>query len=160
MLFVIVPLVLFVMLLLGLKTVKTSVEAFQEKAKLKRQDMDYANAHFPLVKEAFEALWTKDDYFAHDETHMVAVPSVKTLNNVAHGVHLSRSGVSGITHNQRFSFEMEINNPALTAQVMTSCARAAVRLRNEGRYGAYTLIEIPPILLLPGDAETNISALV
>lgn len=102
----------------------------------------------------------RDDYFAHDETHMVAVPSVKTLNNVAHGVHLSRSGVSGITHNQRFSFEMEINNPALTAQVMTSCARAAVRLRNEGRYGAYTLIEIPPILLLPGDAETNISALV
>ena len=67
MLFVIVPLVLFVVLLLGLKTVKTSVEAFQEKAKLKRQDMDYANAHFPLVKEAFEALWTKDDYVTHSE---------------------------------------------------------------------------------------------
>ncbi len=107
-----------------------------------------------------EALLLKDDYFAHDDTHMIVVDSVENLNNVAHGVHLVREGVSGDTHNQRFSFNMTINNPALTGQIMVSCARAAVRMQREERYGAYTMIEIPPIYLLPGDEETLIRSLV
>ncbi|MBQ5388412.1 MAG: diaminopimelate dehydrogenase [Paludibacteraceae bacterium] len=107
-----------------------------------------------------EALLLKDDYFAHDDTHMIVVDSVENLNNVAHGVNLVREGVSGDTHNQRFSFNMTINNPALTGQIMVSCARAAVRMQREGRYGAYTMIEIPPIYLLPGDEETLIRSLV
>ena len=101
-----------------------------------------------------------DEYFAHDETHMIVVDSVDALNNVAHGVNLVRDGVSGDTHNQRFAFNMTINNPALAGQVMVSCARAASRLQREERYGAYTMIEIPPIYLLPGDEETNICSLV
>lgn len=101
-----------------------------------------------------------DDYFAHDETHVIQVESVDALNNVAHGVHLVRNGVSGDTHNQRFAFDMEINNPALTGQILVSCARAAVRLQNEERFGAYTMIEIPPIYLLPGKEEDLIRALV
>jgi diaminopimelate dehydrogenase len=101
-----------------------------------------------------------DDYFAHDETHMVVVDDVEALNNVAHGVNLIRSGVSGSTHNQRFEFNMTINNPALTAQVMVSCARAAVRMQAAGRFGAYTMIELAPIDLLPGDPETLIKQLV
>lgn len=107
-----------------------------------------------------ESRLLKDDYFAHDETHMIIVDSVDALNNVAHGVNLVRHGVSGDTHNQRFAFTMSINNPALTGQVMVSCARAAVRLQQEGHYGAYTMIEIPPIYLLPGDDETLIRSLV
>jgi diaminopimelate dehydrogenase len=107
-----------------------------------------------------EALLLKDDYFAHDDTHMIVVDSVENLNNVAHGVHLVREGVSGDTHNQRFSFNMTINNPALTGQIMVSCARAAVRMQREERYGAYTMIEIPPIYLLPGDEEILIRSLV
>ena len=102
----------------------------------------------------------QDDYFAHDETHVIQVPSVKMLNNVAHGVHLVRSGVSGTTHNQRFEFNMAINNPALTGQVMVACARAAQHFKKESRFGAYTLIEIPPIFLLPGNEEENIRGLV
>ena len=102
----------------------------------------------------------QDDYFAHDETHVIQVPSVAALNNVAHGVDLVRNGVSGTTHNQRFEFKMEINNPALTGQVMTSCARAAYRLRQDARYGAYTMIELSPISLLPGVHEDIIRQLV
>lgn len=107
-----------------------------------------------------EKLLLQDDYFAHDETHVVQVPSIDVLNNVAHGVNLTRSGVSGDTHNQRFEFNMEINNPALTGQVLVSCARAAMRLRAEKRFGAFTMIEIPPIYLLPGDEESLIRTLV
>ena len=101
-----------------------------------------------------------DEYFTHDETHMVIVDDVEALNNVAHGVNLTRSGVSGTTHNQRFEFNMAINNPALTAQVMVSCARAAVRMQQAERYGAYTMIELAPIDLLPGEKETLIKQLV
>lgn len=102
----------------------------------------------------------QDDYFAHDETHVIPVPSVATLNNVAHGVHLVRSGVSGTTHNQRFEFNMSINNPALTGQVMVACARAACRMKDRQQYGAFTLIEVTPIDLLAGETEQNIRALV
>ena len=107
-----------------------------------------------------EANLLKDDYFAHDETHVIPVDSVDALNNVAHGVNLVRSGVSGATHNQRFEFNMEINTPALTGQVMVSCARAAFRMRERGEFGAKTMIELRPIDLLPGTTEENIKALV
>lgn len=107
-----------------------------------------------------EAAVLADDYFAHDETHVIAVDSVDALNNVAHGVNLVRSGVSGETHNQRFEFNMSINNPALTGQVMVSCARAAVRMRERGEYGARTMIELRPIDLLAGETENLVKALV
>jgi diaminopimelate dehydrogenase len=110
--------------------------------------------------KAVEAAILADDYFAHDETHVIAVESVDALNNVAHGVNLVRSGVSGEAHNQRFEFNMQINNPALTGQVMVSCARAAYRMKKRGQYGAKTMIELAPIDLLPGETEALIKALV
>ena len=113
-------------------------------------------ADFKTVEAAILA----DDYFAHDETHVIAVPDIDALNNVAHGVNLVRSGVSGETHNQRFEFNMEINNPALTGQVMVSCARAAVRLKERGEAGAKTMIELAPIDLLPGTTEQLVKSLV
>lgn len=113
-------------------------------------------ADFKTVEAAILA----DDYFAHDETHVIAVPNVDALNNVAHGVNLVRSGVSGATHNQRFEFNMTINNPALTAQVMVSSARAAYRMQQRGQYGAKTMIEFAPIDLLPGTEQELIESLV
>ena len=99
----------------------------------------------------------RDDYFAHDETHVIRVESVDALKDVGHGVHLTRKGVSGMTHNHRISFGMQINNPALTGQILVAAARATMRLQP----GAYTMIEIPPIDLLPGnDREAWIGKLV
>lgn len=51
---------------------------------------------------------------------------------------------------------MAINNPALTARILVATARAAVRQQP----GAYTMIEIPVIDLLPGDRDALISHLV
>ncbi|MBQ6984934.1 MAG: diaminopimelate dehydrogenase [Paludibacteraceae bacterium] len=107
-----------------------------------------------------EAALLADDYFAQDETHVIPVESVEALNNVAHGVNLVRNGVSGTTHNQRFEFNMAINNPALTGQVMVSCARAALRMKTRGEFGARTMIELRPIDLLPGTTEQLVRALV
>ena len=97
-----------------------------------------------------------DDYFAHDETHVIEVPSVEALNNVGHGVNLIRNGVSGTTANQNFRFTMEINNPALTGQVLVSCARAVLRQQP----GCYTMIEIAPVDMLPGDRDQHVARLV
>lgn len=92
----------------------------------------------------------EDPYFASDETHVMAVESVDDLKDMGHGVNMVRKGVSGKTHSQRFEFNMAINNPALTAQILVACARATFRLNP----GCYTMIEIPVIDLLPGDRDT------
>lgn len=98
----------------------------------------------------------EDPYFASDETHVMAVGSVDEVKDMGHGVHMVRKGVSGETQNQRFEFNMSINNPALTAQLLVCVARASMRLAP----GAYTMIEIPVIDLLPGDREELIAHLV
>lgn len=97
-----------------------------------------------------------DPYFAHDETHVFAVKSVDAVQDMGHGVHLVRKGVSGKTPNQRMDFNMSINNPALTAQVLVNVARASMRLQP----GCYTMPEIPVIDMLPGDREEIIGSLV
>ena len=109
-------------------------------------------ADFETVKQAI----LKDPYFVNDETHVQQVPCVKDLNDVGHGVNLVRKGVSGQTHNQLFEFNMKINNPALTAQVLVNVARASMRQQP----GCYTMIEIPVIDLLPGDREEIVGHLV
>ena len=97
-----------------------------------------------------------DPYFAHDETHVMQVACVDDLKDMGHGVNLVRKGVSGKTQNQLFEFNMHINNPALTAQILVSTARASMRQRP----GCYTLIEIPMIDLLYGDRTELIAHLV
>ena len=97
-----------------------------------------------------------DPYFASDETHVFAVPSVKDVQDMGHGVNLVRKGVSGKTPNQRLEFNMSINNPALTAQVLVNTARASMRLQP----GCYTMPEIPVIDLLPGSREEIVATLV
>ena len=97
-----------------------------------------------------------DPYFASDETHVFAVESVDDVRDMGHGVNLVRKGVSGKTQNQRFEFNMSINNPALTAQVLVNVARASLRLQP----GCYTMPEIPVIDLLPASREDVIAHLV
>lgn len=98
----------------------------------------------------------QDAYFIKDETHVKQVDSVDKLIDMGHGVSIMRKGVSGSTYNQLFEFNMKINNPALTAQVLVSCARAATKTNP----GAYTMIEIPVIDMLYGDKEALIKSLV
>ena len=97
-------------------------------------------ADFDTVAKAIKA----DPYFVNDETHVQQVDSVDALNDVGHGVNLVRE------------FDMKINNPALTAQVLVNVARASLKQQP----GAYTMIEIPVIDMLPGDKEDLIRHLV
>ncbi|MCL2872145.1 MAG: diaminopimelate dehydrogenase [Betaproteobacteria bacterium] len=97
-----------------------------------------------------------DPYFSHDETHVIAVKSIDDIIDMGHGVNLVRKGVSGKTDNQLFEFNMKINNPALTSQIMLACARASFKQKP----GVYTMPEIPVIDLLHGDKESLLARLV
>lgn len=109
-------------------------------------------ADFNTVAAAIKA----DPYFVHDETHVQQVESVDALKDMGHGVNLTRKGVSGKTQNQLFEFNMRINNPAITAQILVGAARAAMRQRP----GCYTLIELPVVDLLPGSRDEWVRRLV
>ena len=107
---------------------------------------------FATVAAAIKA----DPYFVNDETHVIQVPCVDDVIDMGHGVNLTRKGVSGETQNQLFEFNMRINNPALTGQVLVCAARATMRQRP----GCYTMVEVPVIDLLYGEREDLIAHLV
>ncbi|MFO7245365.1 MAG: diaminopimelate dehydrogenase [Bacillota bacterium] len=109
-------------------------------------------ADFEQVRQAV----LNDPYFKYDETRVEQVDRVADLVDMGHGVRIERRGVSGRTHNQRMAFEMSIQNPALTAQVMVAAARASLRQAP----GAYTMLEIPVVDFLPGDREDWLRRLV
>lgn len=109
-------------------------------------------ADFAKIEKAI----LSDPYFCHDDSHVIKVDDVDALNDMGHGVNLVRKGVSGATHNQLLEFNMKINNPALTGQVLVMAARASVRQKP----GCYTMIEIPVIDMLEGDREQLIRSLV
>ena len=95
-------------------------------------------------------------YFVNDETYVNEVPSVDALKDMGHGVNLVRKGVSGKTHDQLFEFNMHINNPALTGQILVAAARAATRQAP----GCYTMIELAPVDMLPGERDEWVAKLV
>ncbi|MCQ2143600.1 MAG: diaminopimelate dehydrogenase [Bacteroidales bacterium] len=109
-------------------------------------------ADFAAVEQAIKT----DPYFIHDDTTVKAVPSVDAIDTHNHGVCLEREGISGKTPGQKVDFNMRINNPALTAQVLVMAARATLRQSP----GCYTMIEIPVIDYLAGDRESLIRRLV
>ena len=110
------------------------------------------DADFSVVEQSIKT----DAYFAKDVTTVTQVNNIEALIDMGHSVLMERKGVSGVTHNQLFEFRMKINNPALTAQIMAACGRAAMRQKS----GAYTMPEIPVMDLLSGDKESLIKKLV
>lgn len=111
-----------------------------------------AGATFEEVERAIKT----DPYFVKDETRVIQVEDVDQLIDMGHGVLMERKGVSGATDNQNFKFDMRINNPALTAQVMVASVRAAARQQP----GCYTMIEMPVVDYLPGDRDEWVRKLV
>ena len=118
--------------------------------------MVYVELEDGFTAEQVYAELKADEYFAHDELHVIPVESVDNCKDMGHGVLLERKGVSGATQSQRFKFEMTINNPALTGQILVSCARAVVKQKP----GCYVMPEIAPMDYLPGTKEQLIRSLV
>ncbi len=102
-------------------------------------------ADFEQVASAIK----NDPYFVHDETRVTKVDDVMEVEAMGHGVLLQRFGAAGSGENQVLELKTRLSNPSATAQVMVSAARASTRMKP----GAYALVEIAPIDLLPGDRD-------
>lgn len=102
-------------------------------------------ADFDQVAAAIKS----DPYFVNDETRVTKVDDVMEVEAKGHGVLLQRYGGAGTAENQTLELKTRLANPSATAQIMVSAARASTRMKP----GAYTLVEIPPIDLLPGDRD-------
>jgi diaminopimelate dehydrogenase len=118
--------------------------------------MVYIEIDGTIKFEEVAAAIKKDPYFIKDETFVFEVKNIENLIDMGHGVLMERSGVSGKANNQYFKFQARIDNPALTAQVMVSAARASVKQKP----GCYTLIEIPVIDFLSLGKDDLVKSLV
>jgi diaminopimelate dehydrogenase len=88
-----------------------------------------------------------DKYFINNETHVVASDAIDKITDAGNRVVIERKGTASQAANQRFTFEATLNNPAVTAQMMVSSIRAAMKQKP----GNYLLIEVAPIDFLAGD---------
>lgn len=138
------------------KGVKNALSMTIPKGEGIHRRMVYVELEEDATLENVTKLIKADPYFANDETYVMAVSSIDEIRDMGHGVNLIRKGVSGITQNQLMEFNMRINNPALTGQVLVNVARASMRQAP----GCYTMIEIPVVDMLSGSREDAISQLV
>lgn len=109
-------------------------------------------ADFDRVSQAIK----KDPYFVKDETRVTRVQDVMEVEAMGHGVLLQRFGGAGSAENQVLELKMRLTNPSATAQVMVAAARASKRMSP----GAYTLVEVPPVTMVPGQIEDLLKHLV
>jgi diaminopimelate dehydrogenase len=98
---------------------------------------------------------TMPNYFADYDTtvHFISAEELKRDHSgIPHGGFVIRSGKSGFesqnTHVMEFSLKLD-SNPEYTSSVLVACARAVVRLNNEGAKGARSILDLPPSYLSP-----------
>ena len=95
-------------------------------------------------KKAVEHEILSDSYFEHDKCSVEFVHSSELAFNTKHGVL-----IENVFENQKMDFRMQIDNPALTGNILVSAMRAAFLQKP----GAYFMPEIPPFDLCCGNIE-------
>ena len=93
------------------------------------------------------------NYFADYDTTVTFITEEELQRDhagIPHGGFVIRSGKTGWngehTHIIEYSLKLD-SNPEFTASVIVACARAAVRMKKEGRTGCKTIFDIPPAYL-------------
>ena len=106
-----------------------------------------------------KAIVTMPNYFADYDTTVTFISQEELNANHAglpHGGTVIRSGRTGLDYEfgntVEFSLDLD-SNPYFTGSVLASVARAAYRMHEDGKVGAYTMFDIPPALLSPLSAE-------
>ena len=98
---------------------------------------------------------TMPNYFADYDTivHFISLEELRRDHSgIPHGGFVIRSGKTGWdnenTHVIEYSLKLD-SNPEFTSSVIVACARAAVKMKNEGAIGCKTIFDIPPAYLSP-----------
>ena len=100
-----------------------------------------------------EQIKTMPNYFADYDTivHFISLEELRRDHSgIPHGGFVIRSGKTGWdnenTHVIEYSLKLD-SNPEFTSSVIVACARAAIRMKNEGVVGCKTIFDIPPAYL-------------
>jgi diaminopimelate dehydrogenase len=100
---------------------------------------------------------TMPHYYDKYDTEVAFITQEEMAKNhtkLPHGGFVFASGMTGARNKHMLEYRCQLeSNPEFTASVLVACARAAYRLKNEGRKGAFTLLDIPPRYLSPHSAE-------
>ena len=108
---------------------------------------------------------TMPNYFADYDTtvHFISLEELKANHGgLPHGGTVLRSGVTGKSgeHKHLIEYSLKLDsNAEFTASVLVACARAVYRLNEGGRYGANTILDIPPTYLSAEKREDLIAKL-
>ena len=108
---------------------------------------------------------TMPNYFADYDTtvHFISLEELKANHSgLPHGGMVLRSGVTGKSgeHKHLIEYSLKLDsNAEFTASVLVACARAVYRLNEGGRYGANTILDIPPTYLSAEDRDDLIKKL-
>ena len=100
-----------------------------------------------------EEIVTMPNYFADYDTtvHFITDEEMKRDHStLPHGGLVIRSGKTGwsLENNHLIEYSLKLDsNPEFTASVITACARAAFRMKQEGMSGCKTILDIPPAYL-------------
>ncbi len=100
-----------------------------------------------------EEIVTMPNYFADYDTtvHFITDEEMKRdYSALPHGGLVIRSGKTGwsLENNHLIEYSLKLDsNPEFTASVITACARAAFRMKQEGMSGCKTILDIPPAYL-------------
>ena len=90
------------------------------------------------------------NYFADYDTTVEFITGEemkKSHSGLPHGGSVIRSGVTGWNGESCQTIEYKLtldSNPQFTASVLVACARAAMKMKNRGNTGCYTIFDIAP----------------
>ncbi len=90
------------------------------------------------------------NYFADYDTTVEFITSEqmkKEHSGLPHGGSVIRSGITGWEGecSQTIEYKLTLqSNPQFTASVLVACARAAMKMKNRGNTGCYTIFDIAP----------------
>ena len=103
---------------------------------------------------------TMPNYFADYDTtvHFITAEEMKRDHaSLPHGGKVIRTGKTGFhrENNQIIEYSLALDsNPEFTSSVLVAYARAAYRMAQKGESGCKTVLDVPPALLSPEDADT------
>ena len=103
---------------------------------------------------------TMPNYFSDYDTtvHFITMEEMKRDHAaLPHGGKVIRTGKTGLDkeHNHVIEYSLTLDsNPEFTSSVLVAYARAAYRLAQKGDFGCKTVLDIPPAMLSPEDADT------
>lgn len=97
--------------------------------------------------EIEQTIKTMPNYFEPYETEVHFIDDEqfeKDHQKMPHGGFVIRTGESGTGSKQKAEFQLELeSNPEFTSSILVAYARAAVKFKNEGKTGAFSVLDVP-----------------